>query len=156
MKREKKKICLIASAGGHLEQVRQLKDVIAKYDTYYVVPKVKSTEKMKQKKYLVDDMLRTNKVVFMLRFIKMCFQQLLIFLKEWPDVILTTGAGVAIPTCLLTKVFRKKVIYIESFARINTPNKTGMLIYKFADLFIVQWESLLEYYPKAVYGGWIY
>ena len=79
MKREKKKICLIASAGGHLEQVRQLKDVIAKYDTYYVVPKVKSTEKMKQKKYLVDDMLRTNKVVFMLRFIKMCFQQLLIF-----------------------------------------------------------------------------
>jgi UDP-N-acetylglucosamine:LPS N-acetylglucosamine transferase len=111
---------------------------------------------MKQKKYLVDDMYRKNKVVFMLRFVKMCFQQLVIFLKERPDVILTTGAGVAIPTCLIAKVFRKKIIYIESFARINTPNKAGQLIYKFADLFIVQWERLLEYYPKAVYGGWIY
>ena len=48
MKREQKKICLIASAGGHLEQIRQLKDVIAKYDTYYVVPKVKSTEKAEE------------------------------------------------------------------------------------------------------------
>lgn len=156
MKREKKKICLIASAGGHLEQIRQLKAVIAAYDTYYVVPRVKSTEKMRQKKYLVDDMLRTNKVIFILRFVKMCFQQLWIFLKERPDVVLTTGAGVAIPTCLIAKVFGKKIIYIESFARINTPNKTGRLIYKFADLFIVQWESLLKYYPKAVYGGWIY
>ena len=67
MKRQKKKICLIASAGGHLEQIRQLKDIINKYDTYYVVPHVKSTEKMKQKKYLVDDMLRTNKLIFILR-----------------------------------------------------------------------------------------
>lgn len=153
MKREKKKVCLIASAGGHLEQIRQLKDVIERYDTYYVVPRVKSTEKMKQKKYLVDDMVRTNKIVLILYFIKMCFQQLYIFIKERPDVILTTGAGVAIPTCLIAKVCRKKIIYIESFARISTPNKTGTLIYKFADLFIVQWESLLKYYPNAVYGG---
>ena len=119
-----------------MEQIRQLKAVIAAYDTYYVVPRVKSTEKMRQKKYLVDDMLRTNKVIFILRFVKMCFQQLWIFLKERPDVVLTTGAGVAIPTCLIAKVFGKKIIYIESFARINTPNKTGRLIYKFADLLL--------------------
>lgn len=156
VKNVKKKICMIASAGGHLEQLKQLKDLCSRYDVYYVVPRVKSTEKMKQKKYLVDDMLRTNKVVFFLRFIKMCNQQLFVFLKEWPDVVLTTGAGVAIPTCLIAKVFRKKIIYIESFARINTPNRTGSFIYKFADLFIVQWESLLKYYPKAIYGGWIY
>lgn len=63
-------------------------------------------------------------------------------MREKPDVILTTGAAVAIPMCVIGKLFRKKVIYIESFARMTTPNKTGLLIYKFADLFIIQWEAL--------------
>ena len=77
-------------------------------------------------------------------------------LEEKPDVILTTGAAVAIPMCIIGKIFGKKVIYIESYARINSPNKTGKLIYKFADLFIIQWEELRRFYPKAVYGGAIY
>ena len=90
------------------------------------------------------------------RIVKMFYEQLQIFLREKPDFIITTGAGIAIPTCLIAKFFKKKVIYIESFARINTINKSGKFIYKFADLFVVQWESLLKYYPKAVYWGWIY
>jgi uncharacterized protein Veg len=48
------------------------------------------------------------------------------------------------------------MIYIESFARMKTLNKSGKFLYKYADLFIVQWEELLKCYPKAVYGGWIY
>ena len=39
---------------------------------------------------------------------------------------------------------------------IHTKTITGRLIYKFADLFIVQWESMLELYPEATYGGWIF
>ena len=38
----------------------------------------------------------------------------------------------------------------------NTKTATGKLIYKFADMFIVQWEEMLELYPKAVLGGAIY
>lgn len=41
-------------------------------------------------------------------------------------------------------------------ARIKSPSKTGKFLYKFVDLFIVQWEELLKFYPKAVYGGKIY
>ena len=111
---------------------------------------------MKEKHYIVNDMVRTNKVLLIIRTVKMFFEQFKIFLKEKPEVIITTGAGVAIPMCVIAKIFRKKIIYIESFARIDTPNKTGRFIYKFADLFIVQWEELKKYYPKAVYGGWIY
>lgn len=156
MTHREKKLCLIASAGGHLDELRQLKDVMARYPYYFVVPGIKSTEKMQDKKYLVHDAYRKNKATFYLGFLVMFFEQLPIFLKEKPDVVITTGAGVAIPTCVIAKLFHKKVIYIESIARIHTPNRTGKLIYKFADLFIVQWESLLTYYPKAVYGGWIY
>ena len=39
---------------------------------------------------------------------------------------------------------------------INTKTITGQLVYKFADLFIVQWESMKELYPNSTYGGWIY
>ncbi len=56
----------------------------------------------------------------------------------------------------LAKLFGKKLIYIESFARVYDGSKTGKLLYKYADLFIVQWESLKEVYPKAIYGGSIY
>ena len=152
----KKKVCLIASSGGHLEQLKQLKAVWQKYDCFYVVPRTKATEAMKEKHYIVSDLVRTNKLVEVLRMTRMMFEQFRIFVKERPDVVLTTGAAVAIPMCVIGKVFRKKVIYIESFARMTSPNKTGMLIYKFADLFIIQWEALRQYYPNAVYGGSIY
>lgn len=151
-----KKICLIASAGGHLEQIKQLKNVRESYDYFYVVTKTKATEMMKEKKYIVKDLIRTNRFVSTCRMVQMMLEQLRIFLKERPDVILTTGAAVAIPMCIIGKLFHKKVIYIESFARMSTPNKTGLLIYKFADLFIIQWEELKKYYPNAIYGGSIY
>ena len=158
MKKLRKKVCLISSSGGHLEQIKQLTEVINRYECFFVVPRTKATETMKQKKYIVSDLVRTNKFALLIRMMKMMIEQLIIFLKEKPDVIITTGAAVAIPMCVIGKIFRKKVIYIESFARIYTPNKTGMFIYKYklADLFIVQWEELKKYYPKAVYGGWIY
>ena len=38
----------------------------------------------------------------------------------------------------------------------KTKSKTGSIVYKFADLFIVQWKEMLELYPNAVYGGWIF
>ena len=59
---------------------------------------------------------------------------------------------------LIGHTFKKKVIYIESFAKINSPTMTGNLIYKkkLADQFYVQWESMLKYYPNAIYKGGIY
>lgn len=151
-----KKICLIASPGGHLEQIRQLKKIIDTYECFYVVPKTKATDKMKERHYIVSDLVRTNKIVMILRMIRMFCEQFCVFVKEKPDVVLTTGAAVAIPMCVIGKIFHKKIIYIESFARMTSPNKTGRLVYKFADLFIIQWEELRKYYPNAVYGGSIY
>ena len=52
--------------------------------------------------------------------------------------------------------FGKKLIFIESYAKVKTPTLTGKLLYPFADRFYVQWRELLEYYPKAQYVGGIY
>jgi len=58
--------------------------------------------------------------------------------------------------CIIAKLFRKKIIFIESFAKVNSPTLTGKLVYKFADEFYVQWYSMLNIYPKAIFKGGIY
>lgn len=151
-----KKVCFICSGGGHFEQIRQLDTVAAKYKHYYVLPRNSSTAKFKDKKYLVTDIYRKRRFAFIWQLAITSIEQLMIFIKEMPDVVISTGAGVAYPTFILTKIFRKKLIYIESFARMKTLNKTGEKVYPIADLFMVQWSNLLEKVPKAVYVGWIY
>lgn len=61
-----------------------------------------------------------------------------------------------IPICLLAKIFHKKLIYIESFAKVTTPTETGKLMYKYADQFYVQWPQMKDIYPNAIYLGGIY
>ena len=78
------------------------------------------------------------------------------FIKIRPKYIVTTGTHTAGPICYLGKIFGSKIIYIETMANINRKTQTGKLIYPIADLFIVQWESMLKIYPKAVYGGFIF
>ena len=83
-------------------------------------------------------------------------QSLKIMLEEKPDCIISTGALATFPICVLGKLMGKKVIYIESFARVDEPSLTGKLMYHVADLFIVQWKEMMEFYPNAVYGGGIF
>jgi UDP-N-acetylglucosamine:LPS N-acetylglucosamine transferase len=53
-------------------------------------------------------------------------------------------------------MFGKKLVFIESYAKVKTPTLTGKLLYHFADRFYVQWQELLEFYPKAIHVGGIY
>ena len=86
----------------------------------------------------------------------LCIKTIYLYCKIKPKYIVTTGTHTAGPMCYLGKLFGSKIIYIETFANRNRKTATGKLIYPIADLFIVQWEEMLELYPKAVYGGAIY
>jgi len=61
-----------------------------------------------------------------------------------------------IPICLIGKIFGAKLIYIESFAKINSPTLTGRFLYRFANQFYVQWESMKKFFPDAIFLGGIY
>ena len=80
----------------------------------------------------------------------------ILYCKIKPSVIVTTGTHTAVPMCYIAKIFKKKVIYIETFANRSTRTLAGRMIYPIADTFIVQWEEMLELYPKAIYAGSIY
>ena len=149
---KKLKICMISSSGGHYEQLRMLRPLGEKHDLFWV------TEKTDYKDDAQYFLLPTgsNAPWFFVKMPVDVLKTLAFWVKEKPDVVITTGALIALPACLLAKAFGKKVIYIESFARVTDGNRTGRLIYKFADLFIYQWEQLASIYPNGVYGGGIY
>lgn len=151
-----KKICFTASTGGHFEQLMMLKPLMDKYDSFIVTEKTDySVIKDDRKVYYLKQVNRHEKT-FIFKMIANVFTSLNIFIKEKPDVIISTGALATIPMCVLSKIFRKKVIFIESFAKVTSPTLTGKLIYKFADQFYVQWEQMKEYYPDAIFKGGIY
>lgn len=150
------KICFAASSGGHFEQLMMLYPLMKKHDSFILTEK--TNYKVNTKEIRSYNVLQVNRreLLFLLRFLILILQTIIIFLKEKPDVVMSTGALSTIPILILAKLFRKKVIFIESFSKINSPTITGKLVYKFADLFIIQWEELRKYYPKAQYEGGIY
>ena len=155
-----KKVLFISSTGGHFNELMQLSPLFEKYDYYIVTEKDAMTKTYKEKyKNRISYMLygtRAHLFKYIFQFIINCFITVFLFIKIRPKYIVTTGTHTAGPMCLLGKIFRRKIIYIETFANKNTKTATGKLIYKFADMFIVQWEEMLELYPKAVLGGSIY
>ena len=146
------KVCLISSSGGHYEQLQMLKKLGEKYDIFWVTEKTKYSGNANY--YLHQTGLKDVFCIF--KMIANCFKTLKFWRKEKPDAVITTGTMIAIPVCLWAKFRKKKVIYIETFSRIHNCTRTGKLMYKFADLFIYQWETLEEFYPNGVYGGSIY
>ena len=154
-----KRVLFISSTGGHLDELLQLRKLFKKYNSYIITEKTKSTINLKNKypnvNYLVfgtKDHLFTYLFKFIYNFIK----TIILFIKIRPSVIVTTGTHTAVPMCYIGKLFFRKIIYIETIANSKSKTLSGKLVYSIADTFIVQWESMLELYPKAIYGGWIY
>ena len=154
------KVMFISSVGGHLTELLQLKSIFSKYDYVLITEKTDVTKDMKNKyniSYLPYGS-RNQKLKYPFVLLANCFMSLFYLIKYNPNVIVTTGANTAAAMCCLGKLFGKKVIYIESFAKNNSPTITGKMIYKLHAYtkFVVQWESMLKYYPNAEYWGWIY
>lgn len=151
-----KKICFIASSGGHFEQLMMLKPLMNKYDSFIVMEKTHYFAIKDNKRVYYLKQVNRNENGFILKMVANSIESIKIFLKEKPDVVISTGVLATIPMCIISKVFRKRLVFIESFAKINSPTLTGKLLYKFADQFYVQWEEMLEIYPNAIYKGGIY
>lgn len=154
-----KKVLFISSTGGHLNELLQLEPLFAKYDSYIVTEKTKSSKVLKSKYKNVYYLVYGTKLhlfTYFFKFIYNIIKSFILYVKIRPKVIITTGTHTAVPMCYIGKLFRSKIIYIETFANRNTKTVAGKIIYPIADTFIVQWKSMLKLYPKAIFGGWIF
>lgn len=144
------KLCLVSGAGGHFSEMLKLQPVFRRREHYFVSSgRVDVASRLRGTKYYtIEPPYRSP-----LRLIRNLFQSARIFFKEKPDVIITTGAGIAWGTCMLAWCFRRPVIHVECSAQVEQPSLFGRLIAPFTRLTVVQWPDLLEPYGhKAVHA----
>ena len=153
-----KKVMFISSVGGHLTQLLELKNIFNNYDYVLVTEKNDVTKDMKDKYHMEYLVYGSRQYLFryIFKFIYNIFKSFYLFCKYRPKVIVTTGTHTAVPMCYIGRLFGRKIIFIESYAKRTSPTLSGKLVYPIATTFIVQWEPMLEFYPKAKYFGGIY
>jgi UDP-N-acetylglucosamine:LPS N-acetylglucosamine transferase len=148
----KMKICLCASSGGHYQELLALKDLAAKHDCFILTERTDfALLPVCGNTYTLPILSRHNWWLF-LPFIVAFTKTFYLFLKEKPDCVISAGALATFPAIICAKLMGKKVVYFESLARIHSPSKTGKIAYRIADLFVVQWPSMVQFYPKAIVG----
>jgi UDP-N-acetylglucosamine:LPS N-acetylglucosamine transferase len=138
---------LVCSSGGHLLLLRRLRPWWDSTDRVWVTFRTADAESS----------LRGERVIWahhptqrnapnLLRNLRLAWSALR---RERPDVIVSTGAGVAPPFFLVAKLLRIPTVYVEAYERVRNPSLTGRLCYPIADLFLLQWEEQLERFPRG-------
>jgi UDP-N-acetylglucosamine:LPS N-acetylglucosamine transferase len=143
------KVCIVSSCGGHLTEVRCLKPAYEVYEYFYVLDdKAMLPADMQGKTYFVSHSERDWKFLLNL------WEAFQLLRKEKPDIVLSTGAGLAVPFAIVGRyIFKTRIIFIETIARLNKPSLSGKIMYRLAHEFYYQWKALSQFFPKAKYGG---
>ena len=149
MRLTKGEIIGVSSSGGHLTEL--IKAVPTDYENNVVLVTSKNGRTIKSLQgrshfFIIDP----HKSV--LKFVICFLQSLYVYLKLRPKVIISTGAGIAIPMILIGRALNTKIIFIETGARVIKPSRTARFVYGLSDLFIVQYQSLTRHFPKSKVG----
>lgn len=139
-RRRPEKALLVASPGGHLLQMLALEPAWSDLDRTWVT--LRSTD--------VEYLLRDEAVIHghgpTPRNIGNFFRNLRLAHRVYraldPDVVVSTGAGLALPFFLLGRFQRRRLVYVESITRVEKLALTGRLVYPLADEFFVQWPGV--------------
>jgi len=145
------KICLAASAGGHLTQLLRLQSAWNSHNTFCVTTSDVVLEKLQKygKVYVVGECNRQHPLKVLLVLTR-CIR---IILKERPDVVISTGAAVGCIMCFLGKVIGAKIVWVDSITNVDRLSLSGRLVRRIADLFLAQWQQLAEQYKNIEYAG---
>jgi len=143
------KVCIVSSCGGHLTEVRTLKAAYQRYAHFYV---------LNDAALLPNDMQGCTQFIVHserdLKFFINLWEAFCILRRERPHVILSTGAGPAVPFAIVGRfLFSCRVIFVETITRIDAPSMTGRIMYRLAHDFYFQWPHLQKFFPKGRYGG---
>lgn len=141
-------ICLTCSHGGHLSEMLQLQEAFSGHDTFYFCYDAETTRSLPNA-HRVPNMARNP-----VEFVKNLARVAGLFARKRPDLVVSTGAEIAIPVLLVAKWKQIPSVYIECGAQFSTRSLTGRLACRLADRFYVQWPELLAAYgPCARYRG---
>jgi beta-1,4-N-acetylglucosaminyltransferase len=145
------KIGLVCTHGGHLTETLQLLDALQGHEIFFATHNsIRNQDILSIAPAYFSNNIDGN----LLRFIKEFGRAYSIIKTEKPHILISLGAEIAIPFFIIGKLFGVKLIYIESWCKIETLSLTGKIVYPIVDEFWVQWPGLLTRCgKKALFNG---
>ncbi|BAB73986.1 PssD/Cps14F family polysaccharide biosynthesis glycosyltransferase [Nostoc sp. PCC 7120 = FACHB-418] len=141
------KVLLICSSGGHFKGLQQLQPFWENHERVWVTFKTATTQAALTEEKVYWAYSPTNRnLPNLFRNLLLAFQ---VISKTKPDLILSTGAGVAVPFLILGKLFGSQTVFVESVTRIITLSLSARLVLPFLSVLYVQWPQLQTLYPQA-------
>jgi beta-1,4-N-acetylglucosaminyltransferase len=144
-------LLLVCSTGGHLLQLVALREAWEGFSRVWVTFDRGDSRSLLAGEDVVIAYSPTNRnVPNLLRNLWLAAR---VVRRRRPRVVLTTGAGVAVPFAWIGRLFGARVVYVESVTRIDGPSLSCRLIRPVASRIYVQWPELAEQVPGAHYLG---
>jgi UDP-N-acetylglucosamine:LPS N-acetylglucosamine transferase len=144
-------VLLVCSTGGHLVQLASLRPAWDGFSRLWVTFDKGDADAILRGERVVHAYGPTNRsVVNLVRNLALAW---VVLRRARPVVMLSTGAGVAVPFAWLGRLMGTRVVYVESFTRIDGPSLSGRLIAPVADRVYGQWPDMAGAMGGARYVG---
>ncbi len=142
------KVALVCSSGGHLAQLFALERWWAEHDRVWVTfDTPDAVALLAEERAIWAHHPTTRNLRNAWRNLTLAWRELR---RGRPDVVVSNGAGVAVPFFVVAKLLGMRTVYVEVVDRVDSRTLTGRLVYPLTDLFCAQWAEQVRLYPRAV------
>lgn len=137
----------MSSSGGHLELLTALAGRLGdEFELVWHTSRSKRAEALAEAGHRVHWLPAWDKRDFKVRYL---FQGARAALRIRPRLILTTGAGMALPFCLMGRLLGAHIVFVETMARVDSASSSGFILSRIAKRTLVQWPEMLTVYPRS-------
>jgi UDP-N-acetylglucosamine:LPS N-acetylglucosamine transferase len=146
-----RKALIVASPGGHLLQMLALEPAWSDLERTWVTLRSADVEYLLQEENVIYGHGPTPRnIPNFFRNLRLAWR---VLREQDPDVVVSTGAGLALPFFVLGRLQRRRLVYVESITRVERLALTGRLVYPLVDAFFVQWASLARLRRARFHGS---
>lgn len=144
-------VLMVCSSGGHLAQLLALRDWWQQHESIWVTFDTVDARSQLDGQVLVTAYSPTTRNVVNL--VRNASLSVRVIARWRPSVVISTGAGVALPFFVLAWALRIPTVYLEVVDRMDNPTLTGRLVRPFASRMLVQWPEQQRFYKGSIVTG---
>lgn len=145
------KLLLVCNPGGHFSTMMGLQNFWSSYPREWVTYPHFDTRMLQEKEKVYWVEMQEARMLW--KAMRNFGKALTILRQSKPDLVISTGASLAVPFLIASKFYGVKTVFIESISRSSALSLSGRILYNLVDEFYVQWPECVERYPKAQYRG---
>lgn len=145
------RLLILCSSGGHLTQVWGLRTFWEQHERIWVtMPTLDARERLREERVIEAHYPTVRNLPNLVRNFLLAQK---VLHRYRPDVLLSTGAAIAVPFFVLAWIYGARTVHVEPIDRMDSLSLTGKIVYPFADKFLVQWPENARAIPGAEHIG---